>query len=409
MGLPQMSSPDELVQRTEAPLTSWKSVADYLGRGVRTVQRWHAESGLPISRVGSGRGTILAYRTDLDSWLRNSARPVSIQASLADEQFAALKHQTEVLSEAAAKMCNLLSETNLSTIIQTFVKAAEICPTNPQAFAGIANILVIEVLFGIVPLSVVHNQAQAALTHALELQPNALEVQLASVWLNLISSRNLVEARRVLNEIAKTRPNYVLTQLGQGLVDIIDGRLDDALRHLEKASHLYPLASGVSALLCWTHYLSGAYEEAVVLARSARASGLDGVLLAATETLASLQLDISCCSESLLKNQIARFPSGTLLRGVLAYYYGKTNRNDEAENVCSAMLGESQLEVGSRAYPIALAMIGLDKKREALEWLINSVSEGDLWSLTLESDPVLAPLREDRQFQAILGRLTLSA
>jgi excisionase family DNA binding protein len=53
-----------------AVLGSWKEVAAYLGKGVRTVQRWEKDDGLPVRRI-SGTSKIVAYREDLDRWLRS--------------------------------------------------------------------------------------------------------------------------------------------------------------------------------------------------------------------------------------------------------------------------------------------------------------------------------------------------
>ena len=51
-------------------LTGWKSIASYLGAGVRTVQRWE-DSGLPVRRPrGKPRGPVLAYTEDLERWVR---------------------------------------------------------------------------------------------------------------------------------------------------------------------------------------------------------------------------------------------------------------------------------------------------------------------------------------------------
>src|SRR5512138_2883597 len=64
--------------RTEAPpssrplderLDSWKEIAAYLRRGVRTVQRWEREEGLPVHRLGHDkRGSIYARRDELAAW-----------------------------------------------------------------------------------------------------------------------------------------------------------------------------------------------------------------------------------------------------------------------------------------------------------------------------------------------------
>ena len=62
-------------QPAPAPtLNSWKEIAFYLGRGVRTVQRWHVELRLPVHRVRhTPRSPVFAYTTELDEWLRQQA------------------------------------------------------------------------------------------------------------------------------------------------------------------------------------------------------------------------------------------------------------------------------------------------------------------------------------------------
>lgn len=58
-------------------LTSWKDIARYMGKGVRTVQRWEQDFGLPVRRpLGSSKKAILARPQDLDAWvaLRCSSR-----------------------------------------------------------------------------------------------------------------------------------------------------------------------------------------------------------------------------------------------------------------------------------------------------------------------------------------------
>lgn len=56
-------------------LDSWKEIAAYLKRDVRTVHRWEAEEGLPIRRhLHKKRGTVYAYRGELEAWW-NARRP----------------------------------------------------------------------------------------------------------------------------------------------------------------------------------------------------------------------------------------------------------------------------------------------------------------------------------------------
>lgn len=57
-------------QQTEL-LTSWKEIACYLGKGVRTVQRWEQQFGLPVRRPNEkAKGIVHATREDLDAWLQ---------------------------------------------------------------------------------------------------------------------------------------------------------------------------------------------------------------------------------------------------------------------------------------------------------------------------------------------------
>jgi excisionase family DNA binding protein len=62
--------------KTSAPppmLNSWKEIASYLGRGVRTVQRWERENDLPVHRIGKGRRSpVCAMVPELKFWLQTS-------------------------------------------------------------------------------------------------------------------------------------------------------------------------------------------------------------------------------------------------------------------------------------------------------------------------------------------------
>ncbi len=60
-------------------LDSWKEIAAYVGKGIRTVQRWERTEQFPIRRLGQDRvGPVFAYRSEIDAWWRErSSRPPS--------------------------------------------------------------------------------------------------------------------------------------------------------------------------------------------------------------------------------------------------------------------------------------------------------------------------------------------
>jgi predicted DNA-binding transcriptional regulator AlpA len=90
-------------------LTSWKEIARYLGKGVRTVQRWEQELGLPVRRpIGaSQKSAVLLHREEVDLWLttRFSARP--IQKSQPSGKVTELRKSRSVLKESVRKASEL--------------------------------------------------------------------------------------------------------------------------------------------------------------------------------------------------------------------------------------------------------------------------------------------------------------
>jgi len=59
-------------------LNSWKEIASYLERGVRTVQRWEREKRLPVHRIRSSpKSPVFAFRTEMDSWVREN--PITVE------------------------------------------------------------------------------------------------------------------------------------------------------------------------------------------------------------------------------------------------------------------------------------------------------------------------------------------
>ena len=54
----------------DARLDTWKSIAQYLGRSTRTVQRWRSEYGLPVRHLGGDATSVFAYTDEFDEWLR---------------------------------------------------------------------------------------------------------------------------------------------------------------------------------------------------------------------------------------------------------------------------------------------------------------------------------------------------
>lgn len=56
-------------------LTSWKEIAQYMSKGVRTVQRWEQYFGLPVRRLtASGHHAVVAVPEEINAWLQGQTQ-----------------------------------------------------------------------------------------------------------------------------------------------------------------------------------------------------------------------------------------------------------------------------------------------------------------------------------------------
>ena len=80
-------------------LGSWKEIAVFLHRGVRTVQRWERDEGLPVHRHNHlKRGTIIAYPSEIERWMKErraehaTALSIQSQPNLTPRIYAQVDH-----------------------------------------------------------------------------------------------------------------------------------------------------------------------------------------------------------------------------------------------------------------------------------------------------------------------------
>lgn len=109
---------------SDAILNSWKEIASYLGRGVRTVQRYEQDCALPIRRLpGKPRSSVLALRQELDQWVRNTSAPIPHDDGSPVNQIRIgqlREHSSHLLMKAAELRCKnrALRESNQQAILE---------------------------------------------------------------------------------------------------------------------------------------------------------------------------------------------------------------------------------------------------------------------------------------------------
>src|SRR3954451_2535604 len=167
-----MSGSLPLVRSAGLRLDGWKSIAQHLGRGCRTIQRWHALYQMPVHRVGGTGGGVFVYSDELEEWFRYS--PERLECGSADNfrtspvQIPAIAcsvggtrsspiivpmdpqpyRQAKALVDRAYGIWRIVSRNNLSTIARLFREAMDLDAGNAEAYAGLSQTLVAQGMIG---------------------------------------------------------------------------------------------------------------------------------------------------------------------------------------------------------------------------------------------------------------------
>jgi len=116
-------------------LDSWKEIASYLKRDVRTVQRWEKDEALPIHRQPhSKQGSVYAYRPEIDRWWESRRRELETRATRsAISRRLAVGAVAIVAALAVVLAARLLTRTtpfNVALEQQTFFQFAVVNPND---------------------------------------------------------------------------------------------------------------------------------------------------------------------------------------------------------------------------------------------------------------------------------------
>lgn len=78
-------------QSPRATLNSWKEISQYMRMGVRTVQRYEAQLGLPVHRIfRKSPSSVFAFCDEIDQWLALSPTRPNAKAAQMCEAFSSL-------------------------------------------------------------------------------------------------------------------------------------------------------------------------------------------------------------------------------------------------------------------------------------------------------------------------------
>lgn len=102
-------------------LSSWKEIAHFFGKGVRTVQRWEKTLNLPIRRPpGAPSNVVLARTSDLEAWMHRGLGKDAVQESVGEQD------PSELMTELETEVNALIQRTGGNTLVSISAAGASV-------------------------------------------------------------------------------------------------------------------------------------------------------------------------------------------------------------------------------------------------------------------------------------------
>jgi tetratricopeptide (TPR) repeat protein len=385
-------------------LDSWKAIAVFLGRSLRTVQRWHEINGLPVHHFGGNKGSVFAYEEEIDHWLMNLAEEpgtTPVRFGKTADLGRQLSHEQCMAADA---LWETRSERNIHAIADQYRKAIDNHTENAAAYTGLANAMVYCALNEIVDGALAYPTAVEALRRIPQMDREPPDAKCPAAWIDLLYNRNWRQARAGFESVADAVPSSFALS-GLTAMDIAEGRMKEARENAWKAWRLNPLVSSLGAMLCWTAYLDGDFQQVLDLATQIRSGGGGGPMLASVEALALVQSGSIATHVRQLENTAQEFGQNHTLQGILGYAYGSLGELTKAREKRAYMVHCSETKTKSNGYALALVSMGMNSNQEAISWLEAAYAEGSLWSLGLGADPMLERFKGDLRFERLVAKI----
>ena len=394
---------------TDAPdrLESWKEIANYLGRTVRTVQRWEMEEGLPVRRhLHHCAASVYALRTEIDSWrVKRTTEPsrptISVGARLpaagGDLPREAYRHFVR-----GRHFANKRSREGLVAAIQEFKRALDCEPAWPMPYCGIAEAYLMLSGNEYWPPHDGFPKARAIALDALKLDPDLAAAHTAVGFVDAFYDAEWTRAIEHFEIAVRLDRHYPNAHYWHGMVSMNVGRFDEAVEKIQHAAELAPLSPPIVTNVGRPLLCAGRVEEAMRWFH--RALEMDPAFWIAHLCL-SYALDALGRFGEAMDSLEHALRAGGNVSGVtasIAYLQARAGRVQAAREMLRSL--EPQIP-GRYISPIRIARIyaAMGDDDSAIDWLERGCGDRSILNNTyILYDHAFARLRDDPRFLALI-------
>jgi tetratricopeptide (TPR) repeat protein len=383
-------------------LVSWKEIAAYFKREVRTLQRWEKTEGLPVRRhYHSKLATVYAYRSELDVWRASRERDLQEAAATASPR----PTQAHV-SYLKGRYCWTWRTTErFQKAIDYFEEAIAYDPRYALAHAGLADAYNSLWFFGGASIRGSLVKAKEAALRAIALDENLAEAH-ASLARALTFDWDWAGAEREFRKAIQLNADCGTAH--HWYADFLSamGRHEEALDAITRAQDADPLSLNINSDVGGIFYLARQYDRAVEHCKKTLEIDTDHWVTHWILGCAYYQKGVARGATAEFEAALQLSDRNPIALASLANCLAAIDRKREARKLV-AELEESTRAKRASPYHLAVVHARSGAADEALRCLKLAYKERASWMVLLKVDPQLDSLRADPRFGDLLRRVGL--
>ena len=252
-------------------LDSWKAIATYFGRTVRTVQRWEREQGLPVHRqLHNSLSSVYAYSSELHAWQLGRVPDARVPDEEVGARVTTATGPTQlrvprVTYDHYVRGCYYWEKRTLGDLVRAireFKKALDSEPAWALPYSGLAEAYL--ALSGNEFWSPMDGylKARAAAQEALKREPHLPAALTALGFVRAFFDADWYGAEEEFRRALEIDSDYANAHYWSGMAAMNRGRFDEASTKIRHASALAPLSAVIAANIGRPLMCAGRFEEA---------------------------------------------------------------------------------------------------------------------------------------------------
>lgn len=435
-------------------LDSWKEIALFFSKDVRTVRRWEKERNLPVHRApGRPGGSVYAFTFELTEWLNST--PLSEDELASNEKAPATNqsrnlilifvaiiilvgvgtgviwlarhrsgHSSSSVNAPADRSSsnpeavdlylkgrfewNKRTPESLNKAVDFFTQAIVRDPSYAQAYAGLADTYNLLREYTAMPSNEAFPRAIAAAKKAVELDDSLSEAHRALAFASFNWEWDFSGAEREFKRAIELNPKDATAYHWYATSLLTLGRFSEALAQIEESRRLDPTSISILADRALILFYAGREEESAVSFKQIETS--DPTFLSPHRYQAALALDRgdyrTYLAELRKEMELTHDAAGIELVKAVDKGYAAGGAKELLNILLQAQ--QKSYERGDLfSYFLAETCALAGKHREAIQYLQESFKKHETAVISISVDRALLSLHGDPAFQDLVSRIGL--